>query len=133
MAFSLIPSASDSTIASQVEVVYGIEETLTGYILQDLNITKDVSSYQIPDQHGDIAQVHNLQKHWTVSLTAIGPNSAPAGGAGNTFTMGGIKYYIQSCERRATYNDTQKWALQVEAWQDATVGGDSSKKLGPTA
>ena len=121
MAYTFTPSA-----ASTISVVYGIEDLLDNFILQDLNVTEDMNSYQIPDQKGAIAQIHNLQKHWTLSLTAIGGSVAPAGGAGSVTTIGGITYYIQSCERRATYNDTQKWALQLEAWESATVEGTST-------
>ena len=133
MAYTFVPSTAASAIAPTV--IYGVEDTLSGYILQDINVTEDINTVQIPDQKGAIAQVRGFQKHWNISFTAIGPNSAPGGGAGSTITFttstGSFKAFVQSCERRATYNDTQKWSVTMEAWEDAVDG--SSNVLGPTA
>lgn len=132
MAYTFTPSTA-TTIAQTV--VYGIADELANYILQDINVTEDVNSIQIPDQQGAIAQVRGMQKHWNISFTAIGPNTAPGGGAGSTITFttatGSFKAFVQSAERRATYNDTQKWAVTMEAWEDAVDGAGT--KLGPTA
>lgn len=133
MAYTFVPSTA-TTIAATV--VYGVEDTLANYILQDITVTEDVNTVQIPDQQGAIAQVRGMQKHWNISFTAIGNNStAPGGGAGSTITFttatGTFKAFVQSCERRATYNDTQKWSVTMEAWEDAVDG--SSTVLGPTA
>lgn len=116
------------TDATTISVVYGVEDALTGYIIQDINVSEDVNTVQIPDQKGAIAQILPFQHHYTVSFTAIGPNTAPAT-VGSTLTIGGIVYYVNSCERRANYNDTQKWGVQMEAWQGAVTG---STTLGPS-
>lgn len=130
MAYNFVPSTA-TTIAQTV--VYGIADELANYILQDINVTEDVNTVQIPDQKGAIAQVRAFQKHWNISFTAIGPNTAPGGGAGSTITFttatGSFKAFVQSAERRATYNDTQKWSVTMEAWEDAV--DDSGTKLGP--
>ena len=135
MAYTFVPEKAATDIASTV--VYGVQDTLSGYILQDINVTEDVNTVQIPDQQGAIAQVRAFQKHWNISFTAIGNNNtAPGSGAGSVIefqtTTGKFKAFVQSCERRATYNDTQKWAVTMEAWEDATVLGVEGK-LGPTA
>lgn len=134
MAYTFVPSTAASAIASTV--VYGVEDTLANYILQDITVTEDINTVQIPDQQGAVAQIRGFQKHWNISFTAIGNNStAPGGGAGETITFttatGTFKAFIQSCERRATYNDTQKWAVTMEAWESAVDG--SGTTLGPTA
>ena len=130
MAYTFVPNTA-TTIAQTV--VYGIADELKDYILQDINVTEDVNTVQIPDQKGAIAQVRAFQKHWNISFTAIGPNTAPGGGAGSTITFttatGSFKAFVQSAERRATYNDTQKWSVTMEAWEDAV--DDSGTKLGP--
>ena len=130
MAYTFVPSTA-TTIAQTV--VYGIADELKDYILQDINVTEDVNTIQIPDQQGAIAQVRGMQKHWNISFTAIGPNTAPGGGAGSTITFttatGSFKAFVQSAERRATYNDTQKWSVTMEAWENAV--DDSGTKLGP--
>lgn len=126
--YNFWPGGADATAQ---DVVYGVQQTLTGYILQDLTITEDVNTVQIPDQTGDIAQVISLQKHWNISFTAIGPNTAPLDIGTRTFpTTNGLKYHVNSVERRATYNDTQKWAVTMEAWYGAVDG--AGDRLGPT-
>ena len=121
MSYTFAPSTAGNTA-----VIYGVEETLSGYILQDFNVNEDVNTVQIPDQKGAIAQVFPLQHHWTLSFTAIGSGTAPVT-VGSTLKPEGqdITYYVNSCERRATYNDTQKWSVQLEAW-DGTVAKASS-------
>jgi len=134
MAYTFVPDKAATDIASTV--IYGVADVLSGYILQDINVTEDVNTVQIPDQQGAIAQVRAFQKHWNISFTAIGNNNtAPGKGAGSvvSFTTADnktFKAFVQSCERRATYNDTQKWAVTMEAWEDATVPGEDGK-LGP--
>lgn len=135
MAYNFVPISAATDIASTV--VYGVQDTLDNYILQDINVTEDVNTVQIPDQQGAIAQIRGFQKHWNISFTAIGNGmTPPASGAGNpiSFTTADNKTFrafIQSCERRATYNDTQKWAVTMEAWEGATVSGDVDHPLGP--
>ena len=134
MAYNFVPEKAASDIASTV--VYGVQDQLSGYILQDINVNEDINTVQIPDQQGAIAQVRGFQKHWNISFTAIGQGmDAPGGGAGEviTFTTAtgtSFQAFVQSCERRATYNDTQKWAVTMEAWEDATVPGVEGQ-LGP--
>lgn len=138
MAYTLNPEA-----AGTLEVVYGIDQTLTDYVLQDVTVTEDVNTVQIPDQKGAIAQIKSMQHHWTISFTAIGKGDAPFSGnlGAQQFSPDGTNtyyYHVNSCERRATYNDTQKWSVTMEAWDgayayptiDATTGG---QVLGPTA
>lgn len=132
--YTLKPSS-----AGIIGVIYGINQELADYILQDVTITEDVNTVQIPDQKGAIAQIKSMQHHWTISFTAIGPNTAPLSlGAQEFPDDSGIYYHVNSCERRATYNDTQKWSVTMEAWDgavayatvDATTGGH---ELGPNA
>lgn len=113
------PSASAATIT------YGVQDALSGYILQDVNVNEEILSIQIPDQEGAIAQIKDMQKHWTVSFTAIGPDTQPAT-VGESFTFGTPpNQYIgmvNSCERRATYNDTAKWTITMDCYDSASYG-----------
>lgn len=115
--YSLKPSS-----AGTIEVIYGINDELTNYILQDVTVTEDVVTVQIPDQKGAIAQIKSMQHHWTISFTAIGPNTAPLSLGAQTFpSSNGLYYHVNSVERRATYNDTQKWSVTMEAWEKAVA------------
>lgn len=113
--------------ANALTVIYGIEDTLEDYILQDVNVTTEINSIQIPDQRGRIAQVRDRKKHWSVSFTAIGEeptgendpfvvgNSISFGTSPNTVT--GV---VVSVEKRSTYNDTAKWSVTMDCYEDAT-------------
>lgn len=136
MAYTFNPSG-----AGTIEVKYGVDALLTGYVIQDLTVTEDVNTVQIPDQKGAVAQIKSMQHHWTISFTAIGNGDAPFSGnlGAQQFSLDGgtttLYYHVNSVERRATYNDTQKWAVTMEAWDGAyaypTVDSTSGQLIGP--
>lgn len=131
MAFAFKPSGAD-----QVAVVLGIDHEFTNYIIQDETITEQVDSVQVPDQKGKVAQVHALQRKWSASVTLVGPISSKPCSAGDTFQWykdGGdtkVNFFVQSCELRSTYNDTAKWTVQMDCYQNAAYSktelGDAS-------
>lgn len=119
------------TNANALTVIYGIEDTLatddSAWILQDVNVTTDINSIQIPDQRGRIAQVRDRKKHWSVSFTAIGPEPTTDGDdadtpfkLGTSYTFSGITGVIMSVEKRSTYNDTAKWSVTMDCYEDAS-------------
>lgn len=137
MAYTFNPSG-----AGTIDVKYGVDALLTDYVIQDLTVTEDVNTVQIPDQKGAVAQIKSMQHHWTISFTAIGKGDAPFSGnlGAQQFSLDGTHtyyYHVNSCERRATYNDTQKWAVTMEAWDGAYaytgVDSTSGQAIGPTA
>lgn len=128
MAFAFKPND-----ASSVAVVLGIDHEFANYIIQDENITEQVDSLQVPDQKGKVAQVHALQRRWSATMTLVGPVSSKPCSAGDTFqwykdgTNTKVNYFVNSCELRSTYNDTAKWSVQMDCYQDAVY---SKSELG---
>ena len=118
MSYTFTPSDPSASAAT---VIYGVQDALTGYILQDVNVNEEILSVQIPDQEGAIAQIKDMQKHWTVSFTAIGPDTQPAT-VGASFTFGTYTGIVNSCERRSTYNDTAKWSITMDCYESASYG-----------
>lgn len=118
MSYTFKPSDPSASAAT---VIYGVQDALSGYILQDVNVNEEILSVQIPDQEGAIAQIKDMQKHWTVSFTAIGPDTAPAT-VGASFTFGTYTGMVNSCERRSTYNDTAKWSITMDCYDSASYG-----------
>lgn len=121
MAFQFTP-----TNANSLSVSYGVDHLFDGYIVQDETITENVDSIQIPDQKGKVAQVWGIQRRWSCSFTLVGPTSQVPTHAGATYQWyhpgDDVKYnyFVQSCELRNTYNDTSKWSIQMDCYQDAT-------------
>lgn len=119
MAFAFKPSNANS-----IAVVIGVENELTGYIIQNEDISENIQNLDIADQKGRMAQVIAYDKGNTLSLTMIGPNTAPTN-AGATFSWKNKDgtaqdYIVQSVRRSATYNDTAKWVVDAVAWAHAS-------------
>lgn len=119
MAFSFKPSG-----AASVVVAYGVDNELSGYIVQNEDITENTQNLEIPDQKGRTCQVIAFDKGLTLSLTVIGPSTAPTS-AGATLSWkdkdgSSQDYIVQSVKRTCTYNDTAKWQIEAVAWAHAT-------------
>lgn len=118
MSYSFTPAT-----ATSMTVIYGIEDELADYILQDVTVSKEINSVQIPDQRGRIAQIRDRQKHWSISFTAIGPepdgSTAPFK-VGDSYTFDNVTGVVMSVEKRSTYNDTAKWSVTMDCYEDAT-------------
>ena len=119
MAFSFKPSG-----AASIVVAYGVDNELSGYIVQNEDITENTENLMIADQKGRTCQVIAYDKGMNLSLTVIGPATAPTS-AGATLSWkdkSGTSqdYIVQSVRRSCTYNDTAKWVIEATAWAHAT-------------
>lgn len=128
MAFSFKPSNANS-----ISVIIGVPDELSGYIIQNENISQTAPTLQIQDQQGRTAQVIAYDKEFACSITAIGPNTAPLS-VGQTWnwkdTQGGsLNYIVTSVERACTYNDTAKWNIQATAYAHASYSDKSEDAL----
>ena len=105
--------------ANTLSVVIGVPDTLEGFIIQSENITQTTPTLEIQDQHGRVAQVIAYDKQYTISMTAIGPNTTnlSVGTVWNWHDPYGndLSCIVTSVERACTYNDTAKWNIQATA------------------
>ena len=128
MAFAFKPSGADS-----INVAYGVDNELTGYIVQNEDITENTENLTIQDQKGRTCQVIAYDKGMTLSLTVIGPATAPVD-AGDTLSWKDKSgtaqdYIVQSVKRSCTYNDTAKWVIEATAWAHATYSDKTDDEL----
>lgn len=119
MAFSFKP-----TDANNIVVAYGVDNELSGYIVQNEDISENTQNLEIADQKGRTCQVIAYDKGYTLSLTVIGPDTAPCD-AGETFSWKdkdgtAQDYIVQSVKRTCVYNDTAKWQIEAVAWAHAS-------------
>ncbi len=119
MAFSFKPSG-----AASIVVAYGVDNELSGYIVQNEDITENTENLTIADQKGRTCQVIAYDKSMNLSLTVIGPATAPTS-AGATLSWkdksgSSQNYIVQSVKRSCVYNDTAKWVIEATAWAHAT-------------
>ena len=129
MAFAFVPAGANS-----LNVAYGVDDTLTNYIVQNENITNALENLTIQDQKGRVCQVIAYDKGSNLSLTLIGSSTAPcAVGDQLTISAGTITvtavasggsatggYVVQSVDRACTYGDTAKWNITATGWEHAT-------------
>lgn len=128
MAFAFKPANANS-----IAVVLGVENELSGYIIQNEDISENTQNLEIADQKGRMAQVIAYDKGSTLSLTMIGPNTAPCD-AGETFSWKdkdgtAQDYIVQSVRRTSTYNDTAKWVVDAVAWAHASYSDKTNDTL----
>lgn len=128
MAFAFKPSGANS-----INVAYGVDNELAGYIVQNEDITENTENLTIPDQKGRTCQVIAYDKGMTLSLTVIGPATAPTS-AGATLSwkdQSGTSqdYIVQSVRRSCVYNDTAKWVIEATAWAHATYSDKTDDSL----
>lgn len=108
---------------------WGIDNTLTNFIVQNEAINEEVITDTTQDQKGAVVSQLDYDKHWTLTCDIIGDTanvSTALGGALSgdgtfvagdyTFTYGGFKWKIASVNYAGAYNDKKKWSITAERW-----------------
>lgn len=123
MAFSFKPSG-----AASINVAYGVDAEISGYIIQTAEETEATENLTIPDQKGRTAQVIAYQKAFNLTLTMIGPDTAPTS-AGSELSYDGDTWIVNSVTRNCTYNDTAKWQIQAVRYLNATYSDKTDDSI----
>jgi hypothetical protein len=123
------PSLGGGTLPSNAgELIrqpdWGIDATLSGYILQNLNVTTERITDTTQDQKGAVVSQLDYDEHQTLSFTAIGgngeevdlPNALKPGQT--DFTFGNKKWKLQSVAYAGTYNGKKQYTIQAERWKN---------------
>ena len=132
MAFAFKP-----TNAASIAVTIGVEDELAGYIIQNEDIDETTQNLEIADQKGRTCQVIAYDKGKTISLTMIGPNTAPCDVgeqlsiSSNAITVvaSGGDYIVQRVRRTCTYGDTAKWQIDAVGYAHATYSDKTEDAL----
>jgi hypothetical protein len=121
MAGETLPANAGSLIRGEE---WGIDNTLTGFIIQSEDINEEVITDTTQDQKGAVVSQLDYDKHWTLTLNVIGDTTtAPVIGSGTaadvgdtTFTYGGHKWKVNSVQYTGSYQDKKKWVINAERW-----------------
>lgn len=103
---------------------WGIDCTLSGFIIQSVDYTEDRSTDQTQDQKGRVVHELDYDKHYTCTVQVIGTGTLPAVGKEDfTFTdnteVGGAKNWkVQSVTYNGSYNDKKKYTINLERWEN---------------
>lgn len=101
---------------------WGIDATLSGFIIQDVQISEERITDTTQDQKGAVVSQLDYDSHWTMNMTVIGGNGSEDGSvegiqAGDTtFTWASHKWKVTNVTYQGTYNDKKKYSVSAERW-----------------
>ena len=116
------PSLSGGTLPTNAgELVrgaeWGIDNTLSGFIVQSEDITEEVITDTTQDQKGAVVSQLDYDKHWTLNLGVIGDTEASLPEVGDTaFVYNGNTWKVTNVTYTGAYNDKKKWSIAAERW-----------------
>ena len=95
---------------------YGIDAVLSGYIIQNVSISKSRTSDDTYDQKNALVSQLDVDERWDMSMTVIGGSDEDATLDGLevgdiTFTWNGKKWKVNSCTYNGTYNDKKSYSI----------------------
>lgn len=99
---------------------WGIDNTLTNFIVQNETINCEVITDTTQDQKGAVVSQLDYDKHWTLGLDLIGDadqGAALSSTVGDTaFSYAGQLWKVNNVNYTGTYNDKKKWHIDAERW-----------------
>lgn len=109
----LLPTGAGDIIRKEQ---YGIDAVLSGYIIQNVSISKSRTSDDTYDQKNSLVSQLDLDERWDMSLTVIGGSDEDASLDGlvvgdTSFQWNGKKWKITSCTYNGVYNDKKSYSL----------------------
>lgn len=102
---------------------WGIDCTLSGFIIQSVDFTEDRSTDQTQDQKGRVVHELDYDKHYTCTVQVIGTGTPPPVGKEDfTFSANETQvdvmknWKVQSVAYNGSYNDKKKYTINLERW-----------------
>lgn len=103
---------------------WGIDHTLSGFIVQSEDYNEDRMTDQTQDQKGRVVYDLDYDRHWTCTLQVIGAGTLPTVGSTtfNWYLSAGndtkVNWKVQSINYNGSYNDKKKYTINLERWQN---------------
>lgn len=103
---------------------WGIDSTLSGFIIQDVQIAEERVTDTTQDQKGAVVSQLDYDQHWTGSMTVIGGDGSEDGSVGTivagdtAFEWAGHKWKVTNVTYQGTYNDKKKYSVSFERWKN---------------
>ena len=101
---------------------WGIDATLSGFIIQDVSISEERISDTTQDQKGAVVSQLDYDKHWTMTMNVIGGDGSEDGSVGGivagdtSFSWAGHNWKVQSVTYQGSYQDKKKYTINAERW-----------------
>lgn len=96
---------------------WGIDSTLSGFIIQDVQISEERVTDDTLDQKGALVSQLDYDSRWNGTMTVIGGDGSENGSVGNlscgdtTFEWAGHKWKITGITYQGTYNDKKRYSV----------------------
>lgn len=103
---------------------WGIDATLSGFIIQDVSIAEERITDTTQDQKGATVSQLDYDKHWTGSMTVIGGDGSEDGSVGGivagdtAFEWAGHKWKVTNVTYQGNYADKKKYSVSFERWEN---------------
>ena len=103
---------------------WGIDATLSGFIIQDVQIAEERITDTTQDQKGAVVSQLDYDQHWTMNMTVIGGDGSENGSVGGiqagdtAFEWAGNKWKVTNVTYQGTYNDKKKYSVSAERWKN---------------
>ena len=121
------PSVNGTTVPTNAGTLirtnqWGIDNTLSGFIIQDVSINEERITDTTQDQKGAVVSQLDYDQHWTGSMNVIGGDGAETGAVGSivpgdiTFEWAGQKWKVTSVQYQGNYADKKKYTISFERW-----------------
>ena len=101
---------------------WGIDATLSGFIIQDVSINEERVTDTTQDQKGAVVSQLDYDQHWTMSMNVIGGDGSENGSVGSIsagdidFTWAGHKWKVTGVQYQGNYADKKKYTINAERW-----------------
>lgn len=115
-----LPTGAGSMIRTNQ---WGIDNTLSGFIIQSESITKEAITDTTQDQKGAVVSQLDYDYHWTLSLNVIGGTGGAGDGTSGlpeigdtTFAYANAKWKVTNVTYNGSYQDKKSYSIDAERW-----------------
>lgn len=124
------PSLNGTTVpatagASIRAAQWGIDNTLSGWIIQNENITQDTITDTTQDQKCAVVSQLDYDHHYALTLNIIGGSGGSGDGTADAslptvgaidFAYAGHNWKVNNLQYQGTFNDKKKYTITAERW-----------------
>ena len=124
------PSTNGTTLPATAgtmirQAQWGIDNTLSGWIIQSESITKEAITDTTQDQKGAVVSQLDYDYHWTLTLNVIGGTGGAGDGTSDsalpqigdtTFYYAGAKWKVNNVTYNGSYQEKKSYSINAERW-----------------